>query len=104
MVCSSFFQKDDVDNIKRSVCSRGDEQYVSFEDIRCIAPYIAGDNIEIKLDNKIFRINHAGVAIHPGDRGMEIYAERLFNCIKKKGNIDCNMKNDIDDITNKKFL
>lgn len=79
-------------------------QYVSFEDIRCIAPYIAGDNIEIKLDNKIFRINHAGVAIHPGDRGMEIYAERLFNCIKKKGNIDCNMKNDVDDITNKKIL
>ena len=82
----------------------GGEQYVSFEDIRCIAPYIAGDNIEIKLDNKIFHINHAGVAIHPGDRGMEIYAERLFNCIKKKGNIDCNMKNDIDDITNKKIL
>lgn len=36
--------------------------------------------------------------------GMEIYAERLFNCIKNKGNIDCNMKNDIDDITNKKFF
>ena len=84
--------------------SVGGEQYVSFEDIRCIAPYIAGDNIEIQLDNKIFRINHAGVAIHPGDRGMEIYAERLFNCIKKKGNIDCNMKNDVDDITNKKIL
>ena len=82
----------------------GGEQYASFEDIRCIAPYIAGDNIEIKLDNKIFHINHAGVAIHPGDRGMEIYAERLFNCIKKKGNIDCNMKKDVDDITNKKIL
>ena len=104
LVCSSFFQKDDIDNIKRNICSRGGEQYVSFEDIRCIAPYIAGDNIEIKLDNKIFHINHAGVAIHPGDRGMEIYAERLFNCIKKKGNIDCNMKNDVDGITNKKFL
>ena len=104
LACSSFFQKDDVDNIKRSVCSRGDEQYVSFEDIRCIVPYIAGDNIEIKLDNKIFHINHAGVAIHPGDKGMKIYAERLFNCIKKKGNIDCNMKNDVDDITNKKIL
>ena len=36
----------------------GGEQYVSFEDIRCIAQYIAGDNIEIKLDNKIFHINH----------------------------------------------
>lgn len=35
---------------------------------------------------------------------MEIYAERLFNCIKKKGNIDCNMKNDVDGITNTKFL
>ena len=63
-----FFQKDDVDNIKRSVCSWG-EQYVSSEDIRCIATYIAGDNIKIKLENKIFHINHAGVAIHPGDRG-----------------------------------
>lgn len=84
--------------------SGGGEQYVSFEDIRCIAPYIAGDNIEIKLENKVFHINHTGVAIHPGDRGMEIYAERLFNCIKKKGNIDCNMKNDVDDITNKKIL
>lgn len=82
----------------------GGGQYVSFEDIRCIAPYIAGDNIEIKLENKVFHINHTGVAIHPGDRGMEIYAERLFNCIKKKGNIDCNMKNDVDDITNKKIL
>lgn len=56
------------------------------------------------MENNIFHINHAGVAIHPGDRGMEIYAERLFNCIKKKGNIDCNMKNDVDDITNKKIL
>lgn len=104
LVCSSFFQKDDVDNIKRNICSRGGGQYVSFEDIRCIAPYIAGENIEIKLDNKIFHINHTGVAIHPGDKGMEIYAERLFNCIKKKGNIDCNMKNNTDDITNKNFF
>lgn len=47
----------------------GGEQYVSSEDIRCIATYIAGDNIKIKLENKIFHINHAGVAIHPGDRG-----------------------------------
>ena len=86
LVCSSFFQKDDVDNIKRNVCFRGGEQYVSFEDIRCIAPYIAGDNIEIKLDNKIFHINHAGVAIHPGDRGMEIYADRLFEAITHKKN------------------
>ena len=61
--------KDDVDNIKRNICSWGGEQYVSSEDIRCIATYIAGDNIKIKLENKIFHINHAGVAIHPGDRG-----------------------------------
>lgn len=86
LVCSSFFQKDDVDNIKRNVCSRGGEQYVSFEDIRCIAPYIAGDNIDIKLDNKIFHIHHTGVAIHPGDRGMEIYADRLFEAITHKKN------------------
>lgn len=56
------------------------------------------------MNNKIFHINHAGVAIHPGDKGMEIYAERLFYCIKKKGNIDCNMKNNTDDITNKNFF
>ena len=96
LVCSSFFQKDDVDNIKRNVCSRGGEQYVSFEDIRCIAPYIAGDNIEIKLDNKIFHINHAGVAIHPGDRGMEIYADRLFEAITHK-------KNEIKHVRSKKM-
>ena len=64
----------------------GGEQYVSFEDIRCIAPYIAGDNIEIKLENKVFHINHTGVAIHPGDRGMEIYADRLFEAITHKKN------------------
>lgn len=27
LVCSSFFQKDDVDNIKRNVCSRGGNMY-----------------------------------------------------------------------------
>lgn len=87
LVCSSFFIKDDVDNIKRRVCStiKGVE-YISFKDIRGIVPYIAGDNIEIKLDNKIFHINHNGVAIHPGDRGMEIYADRLFEAITHKKN------------------
>lgn len=87
LVCSSFFIKDDVDDIKRRVCSKIKEvKYVSFKDIRGIVPYIAGNNIEIKLDNKIFHINHNGVAIHPGDKGMEIYADRLFEAITHKKN------------------
>lgn len=47
---------------------------------------MAGDNIKIKLDDNIYSINHAGVAIHPGDRGMKVYAKRLFEAITHKRN------------------
>ena len=84
LVCSSFFIRDAADFIKESVCLEMGGQYVSFKDIRGIAPYIAGDNIEVKADDGIYHIRHAGVAVHPGDKAMEIYAERLFVIITKK--------------------
>lgn len=42
---------------------------------------MAGNNIKVEADGRIYTINHAGVALHPGDVGMKVYADRLYDAI-----------------------
>lgn len=42
---------------------------------------MAGNNIKVEADGRIYTINHAGVALHPGDEGMKVYADRLHDAV-----------------------
>lgn len=42
---------------------------------------MAGNNIKVEADGRIHTINHAGVALHPSDEGMKVYADRLYNAV-----------------------
>lgn len=42
---------------------------------------MAGDNIKVEAADGIYNINHSGVAMHPGDEGMKVYADRLYAAI-----------------------
>ena len=97
LVLSSFFIKDDVDNIKETCVLNGGGEYISLKDIRGILPYMAGDNIKVEADDGIYNINHSGVAIHPGDEGMKVYADRLYAaiCQYEKEKQDISSANDI---------
>ena len=35
-------------------------------------------------DGAMHKVNHAGVAAHPGDKGMEEIAKRIYMAIKEK--------------------
>ena len=81
LALSSFFIKDDVDNIKETCVFKWGGRYISLKDIRGTLPYMAGNNIKVEADGRIYTINHAGVALHPGDVGMKVYADRLYDAI-----------------------
>ena len=81
LALSSFFIKDDVDNIKENCILKWGGKYISLKDIREVLPYVAGNNIKVEADGRIHTINHAHVAIHPGDEGMQVYADRLYDAV-----------------------
>ena len=87
LALSSFFIKDDVDNIKETCVFKWGGRYISLKDIRGTLPYMAGNNIKVEADGRIYTINHAGVALHPGDEAMAVMAGRLYDRIMDEENI-----------------
>ena len=87
LALGSFFIKDDVDNIKKTCVWNGGGKYISLKDIRGTFPYMAGNNIKVEADGKIYTINHAGVALHPNDEAMAVMAGRLYDRIMDEENI-----------------
>ena len=70
IICSSSFWKHTGDGIMQEVAAERGYPFVYLGDL--------GESDEMKA---IGRFEHIGVANHPGDRGMEAIAERLWNAI-----------------------
>ncbi|MBR0509929.1 MAG: hypothetical protein IJJ85_07400 [Clostridia bacterium] len=72
----SFWKKDGVENAMRAAAARTGVRFVSLEAVQA-ADYQAQGMFE-----------HAGVAAHPGDGGMEAIARIIFNAVREEGLLD----------------
>ncbi len=73
------FWSDEKSEIKRTVCEDMGITFVDLSDIRGKAQYQAGLGTTVYSDEgKANLIEHEGVASHPGDFGMEVIAQRVF--------------------------
>lgn len=84
IVTGQFFswRNDAIDNIKRKVCAETGSYFVDLQDIQT-ADYCVGLGCEVfdEYGNRHV-INHKGVAIHPNDKAMKVYAEKILKLVK----------------------
>ena len=77
------FWSDEKSNQKRDVCEEMGIVFVDLSDIRGRKEYQAGYGTPVSGDDGMEHIiEHAGVASHPGDAGMEVIAQRVLEMIK----------------------
>lgn len=67
-----FWENAEIDDAIKKVCGKTGELLVELGDL--------GKDTKMKA---IGLFAHSGVAAHPGDKGMEAIAERIFDKIKK---------------------
>ena len=76
------FGKGFINNIKRKVCTETGAYFVDLSDIQT-ADYCVGlGYVVIGDDGKKHVVNHKGVAIHPNDKAMKVYADRILKLVK----------------------
>jgi len=77
-VLGCFWEKYDVDNIKKFVAKKLNIKFISLEHLR-EPKYMAGmGSVVMGDDDKEYVIDHNGVAMHPGDLGMEEIAKLIL--------------------------
>lgn len=85
LVLGSFFEQKAVDDIKEKVCAQMGMTFISFHDISGKKDYMAGGKINVQAGSEKYCIEHGGVALHPNDRAMEIYADRIMKAWRRHG-------------------
>lgn len=77
------FKNEIIDKIKIKVCNEIDVHFVDLQDINT-ADYCVGIGYEVFDENgNKHVVNHKGVAIHPNDKAMKVYAERILQLVNK---------------------
>ncbi len=73
------FRNDEKHRLKENVCHALEIDFVDLSDIRSDESYRAGMGTIVKdVDGADHIIEHTGVARHPGDKGMALIVERIF--------------------------
>lgn len=77
-VLGCFWEKDNVDNIKKFVVKKLNIKFISLEHLRN-HKYMAGmGSVVMGNDGKEYVIDHNGVAMHPGNLGMAEIAKLVL--------------------------
>ena len=85
LVIGDFWGKDNRDELKAEAAKNTGAEYVSLEGIKDNKEYFAGMGTTVyDEEGNAHSIDHAGVADHPGDRGMAAIAERIIEIIDKE--------------------
>ncbi len=85
IIIGDFWTNANRDELKIEAARNTNVEYVSLEGIKDNIDYYAGMGTTVYDDDgNPHRINHKGVATHPGDKGMEAIAERIIAVIDKK--------------------
>ena len=78
ILIGTFWENESLDQIKKTAAYTYDLPYIDLGDIQT-AEYQAGMGTMVTgYGGKMYRIDNYFVAIHPGDLGMEVIAERVF--------------------------
>lgn len=78
------FWSNDKSGLKRNAVEGMDVDFVDLKDIRGNSEYQAGmGTVVYDADGAGHVIEHEGVAAHPGDKGMDYYAEKIMEFVKR---------------------
>ena len=84
IVIDDFWDSGEKAKSKRAAAEKENVEFVSLEDIKGKAEYQAGlGTVVYDKDGNEHTIEHEGVAIHPGNKGMEYIAEAVEKIIEK---------------------
>lgn len=82
IVVDNFWTSFSVENAKDKACAESAIQQVDLNDLQGIKDYQCGLETEVSGNNgDIHKVEHEGVASHPGDKGMEEIGQRILNAI-----------------------
>lgn len=73
-----------LDEQKERACKKAGAEYVSLQGIKDNKEYFCGIGARVFGDDgKEHIVEHDGVAVHPGDKGMKAIAERIIEQLIK---------------------
>lgn len=79
IVIGDFWECDGRDAMKKAAAEQTGVEYVSLEGIKGNPEYYCGMGTTVyDEEGNAHTVNHDGVAVHPGDRGMQAIAERVI--------------------------
>ncbi len=82
IVVGDFWQKENRDQIKKTVADQCGVFFVSLAEISGDSEYMSALGSQVyDSDGNVYTIQHAGVALHPNDRGMEYISEGILQKI-----------------------
>ena len=84
IVVGDFWSNENRDSIKQQVAQMCGVTYVSLDEIKDNSNYYAGIGTAVEDEyGEIHFIEHSGVALHPGDKGMEVIATKIVDALGK---------------------
>lgn len=83
ILVGGFWEDPEIDGMKKAAASRCSIDFVDISPIWGHAEYQAGLGATVYGgDGQEYVVEHAGVAAHPGDKGMEFIAERILGLVE----------------------
>lgn len=66
---------------KISACKKTQVEYIDLSDIDNEKYYLGSNKKVLGDDNKYHLIEHEGVMLHPNDKAMQVYADRIYDAL-----------------------
>lgn len=83
IVIGDFWENAERDKIKQKVAEQCEVPYVDLTEIKDREEYMAELGTSVYGDDKVWhKIEHGGVARHPGDNGMDYIARKIIEIIR----------------------
>ncbi len=85
VVVGNFKFNNDIEHKKCKVdaCKKTNVPYIDVSDIDNDEYYLGAGKKILGDDNKYHLIDHAGVMVHPNDKAMKVYADRIYEAFMK---------------------
>ena len=81
VIVGDFWENKAVDAAEKSICKTNKLAYVDASDLRNSKFYVGMGTIVSGDDGKEHMVRNSGVAMHPNDTAMAVYAERIYNVL-----------------------